>query len=334
MDHIQTRGREFALHSIQEPDTTAYLQEYVSERVSELRQRPFALAVVEGHSSPWHVDSNPEVFIANPLSTPGVTLQVEGQEDITLDRRFVAFNGMRKHRVVSASMRRLLIAYVPANLRSGARREISFLVQGTLTKPSIPYHKLWLTEPAYTRSSIGVYLRAVASWVLERQHGFPLPELWQVRATCLRRNHDVWLPCQLGAEDMLLHDDKDALLEVLLPEHEHYDARLNFAGGIFRGGGLTTTDIPQYEGGGGGAPPNDGVQIKRIRDIDCRFTVYQARMLLSTCSGLRHSTFKEALCKHWEQLQNTRYPLRDVVSKDFEAATSLFPGNVQLRSTF
>eukprot|EP00971_Amphidinium_carterae_P106841 2116415-Amphidinium_carterae.1 len=99
MGHIKTRGREFALHTIQEPDTTAYLQEYVSERVPELRQRPFALAVVEGRSSPWHIDSNPEVYIANPLRTPGVTLQVEGQEDIVLDRTFVAFNGMRTHRV-------------------------------------------------------------------------------------------------------------------------------------------------------------------------------------------------------------------------------------------
>eukprot|EP00971_Amphidinium_carterae_P278983 5538274-Amphidinium_carterae.1 len=43
------------------------------------------------------------------------------------------------------------------------------------------------------------------------------------------------------------------------------------------------THMPCYDGGGGGgAPPNDGIQIKRIRDIDCRFTVYQARMLLSS----------------------------------------------------
>eukprot|EP00971_Amphidinium_carterae_P277712 5512378-Amphidinium_carterae.1 len=177
MGHIQTRGREFALHTIQEPDTTAYLQEYVSERVPELRQRHFAMAVVEGRNSPWHIDSNPEVYIANPLRTPGVTLQVEGQEDVVLDRTFVAFNGMRKHRVISDDLRRLLVAYVPAQMKSVARREISFLVQGSLTRPSVPYHKLWLAAPAYTHSSIGVPLRTVASWVLERQHGLPLPEL-------------------------------------------------------------------------------------------------------------------------------------------------------------
>eukprot|EP00971_Amphidinium_carterae_P006676 131623-Amphidinium_carterae.1 len=160
-------------------------------------------------------------------------------------------------------------------MKSGARREISFLVQGTLTRQSrlsVPYHKLWLSAPAYTHSSIGVPLRTVASWVLERQHGFPLPELWQ-----------------LVAGNMLLHDDKEALLEVMLPEHAHYDARLNLAGGIFRGVGHLTTHMPCYDGGGGGggAPPNDSIYIKRIRDIDCRFTVHQARMLLSSACVTR-----------------------------------------------
>eukprot|EP00971_Amphidinium_carterae_P143519 2843582-Amphidinium_carterae.2 len=261
MGHIQTRGREFALHTIQEPDTSAYLQEYVSDRVPELKHRPFALAVVEGRSSPWHTDGNSEVYIANPLSTPGVTLQVEGHEDIVLGRTFVAFNGMRKHRVLSDTLRRLLVAYVPAQLKSGARHEISFLVQGTLTRPSLRYHKLWMSAQAYTHSSIGVPLRTLANWVLESQHGFPLPELWQARATFLRRHHNRWLSCQLGAGNMLLHDDKERLLERR---------------------GLPTPPMPSYHGGGGGAPPNDGAQIKRIRDIDCRFTVYQARMLLSS----------------------------------------------------
>eukprot|EP00971_Amphidinium_carterae_P283873 5635935-Amphidinium_carterae.1 len=314
LGHIQTRGREFALHTVQEPAVTAVLQEYICEHVPALRRRQFAIAVVEGHSSDWHVDANPEVYIANPIKFEGVVLQVEGFPDTTITQSFTAFNAMRKHRVISSNQRRLLVAYVPAHLRVGAQREVRFHVQGDPETLKVPYQRLWQETPLYEELSIGVSLRTIANWYCEKRHNFPLPDMWQVLGHCMRRMQGVWRTCQLPVGALVLHDDRVVSLDIVLPGHPRYDDRLNFAGGVlrgdgahfdpsfpnvgsraevhldsrldqselFRGGGSGGSPDPLFTGGGGGAPPNDGVLIKRIRDIDCRFTVHQARMLLSS----------------------------------------------------
>eukprot|EP00971_Amphidinium_carterae_P073442 1452097-Amphidinium_carterae.1 len=153
-------------------------------------------------------------------------------------------------------------------MKSGARREISFLVQGTLTRPSVPYHKLY-----------GCRLRRTPTALLEYHYAQWLAGCWSANMDFPCRNCGRYVPHACDAN----------MLPGYLVKHEHYDERLNLAGGIFRGGGHPTKPMPCYDGGGGGggAPPNDGIQIKRIRDIDCRFTVHQARMLLSSARVTR-----------------------------------------------
>eukprot|EP00971_Amphidinium_carterae_P249688 4955947-Amphidinium_carterae.1 len=84
--------------------------------------------------------------------------------------------------------------------------------------------------------------------------------------------------------------------------------RLNRAASIFRGG-ANRDGHPSFTGGGGGAPPNDAAQIAHIRSIDHRYTVNQARMLLSsnrvsrTASSGNRWTLKTAIEAEQQRLR-------------------------------
>eukprot|EP00971_Amphidinium_carterae_P051356 1011343-Amphidinium_carterae.1 len=109
----------------------------------------------------------------------------------------------------------------------GAQQEFRFGLQDKVETVKVPYHKLWKAAPEYDHLSVSVDLRAIADWIVERQQGFPLPDLWQVKAECLRRQGAHWQRCHLGVGGRMRHDDKEMKIEVLLPGSKHYVDRLD-----------------------------------------------------------------------------------------------------------